>query len=666
MTSDENRSGIHQFFAEMRRRHVVRFAIWYCAAAFVVLQLAEIVFPAFGIGENGLRMLVIGVVLAFPPSIILAWVFDITAEGIKRTEELPPDKRPGSLLPRLALLGITFFVVGGLALWLAGAMGSEQGMFAEPSGSDAGPARTAAFDPTEPIRSLAVLPLDNLSADTAQNYFTAGMHDELISELSQVSGLRVVSRTSVMQYAGTTKSIPVIGRELGVDALIEGSVLKAGDAVRITVQLVRAANDSSIWSNSYDRKLEDVLQLQSDVAHQIVTKILGQLSPQDESALRHASAQHVAPDAQDAYLRGKYAYQRGTRRGYEEALRHFQDAIRADSTFAPAYAGLAGARFLLTMERPSRDTTQLALAQREAAHALALDSQSVEAREVLTFIRKGIQTIAEGGPTDLPATTPRTAVTSRTGPVATSPRVPSLSSNVRVFRVPGMNDSVVVDLGSFDTTMVGALTQLGQRIEEQVRQSTSGTGRRSPHTSLMSSAWQLMSTGQYEAAAGLLRNVVQESPDNPVAWDMLVRAQVASGSLEGVVGAVRAWSRSDAPGAPDEAAADSLAAITRTEGMRGYWRWSLARLEARDRLGRGVPRVELATAHAALGDNDEALKLLAEAFSRGERGLFTLQFDPAWDGLRNDSRFVELAREARNLRYSPALHGGRAGGDRRR
>lgn len=656
MTSEENRSRFRQFVAETRRRHVVRFAIWYGAAAFAVLQAAEIVFAAFGIGENVLRMLVIGVVLAFPPSILLAWIFDITAEGIKRTEELPPDKRPGSLLPRLALLTVTFFVVGGLALWLAGAMDSEAGMFAEPSSSETA-ARTAAFDPSEPIRSLAVLPLENLSADTAQNYFTAGMHDELISELSQVSGLRVVSRTSVMQYAGTTKSIPVIGRELGVDALIEGSVLKAGDAVRITVQLVRAANDSSVWSNSYDRKLEDVFQLQSDVAHQIVTKILGQLNPEDESALRHASTQRVAPGAQDAYLRGKYAYQKGTRRGYEEALRHFQEAIRADSTFAAAYAGLAGARFLLTLDRPTRDTAQLALARQEAAHALALDSQSVEAREVLSFIREGIQTIATNAPADVPALTPEA------GPAVTSRPAPSLPPSVRVFRVPGMSDSVVVDLGSFDTTMVGALTQLGQRIEEQVRRSTS-TNQRSARASLMSSAWQLMSTGQYETAAGLLQNAVDESPDNPVAWDMLVRARVASGSLDGVLGAVRSWSHSDMPGAPSPASADSLAAIASREGMRGYWRWTLARLEARDQTGRNVPRVELAAAHAAIGDKDEALNLLTEAFARGERGLFTLQFDPAWDGLRNDPRFVELAREARNLRYSAALHRDRPGSDR--
>ena len=270
---------------------------------------------------------------------------------------------------------------------------------------------------------------------------------------------------------------------------------------------------------------------------------------------------------------------------------------------------------------------------------------------MLAYIRKGLQTMAEGPADEPPVAPPSPKLTERTG--------------VRVFRVPGMNDSVVVNLSSFDTTMVGALTQLGQRIEEQVRQNTAGA-RHAGRNVLLSSAWQLMSTGQFDAAAGILRKVVEESPENPVAWDMLVRSQVASGDLDGVLDVAAAWSTSGAPDAPDASSVQGLQTMTRREGMRGYWRWRLQRLEARESAGEDVPRVELATAHAALGDDDQALKLLAEAFGRGERGLFTIQFDPAWDRLRNDSRFVEMAREARDLRYSPAMRGGRPGGGGRR
>lgn len=636
-THDEIPSKLQRFIAEMRRRHVVRFTIWYCAATFAVLQLAEIVFDAFGVGEVWLRILVIGVVLAFPPLVVLTWIFDVTSEGIKRTEDLPPDRRIGSLLPRLTLLGVTFLLVGGLALWLAGAMGSRE---LADTGGTAAVATSEGTGAEGAIRSLAVLPFDNFSADTTQNYFTEGMHEALISELSQVPGIRVVSRTSVMQYAGTTKPIPEIGKELGVDAIIEGSVQKAGDEVRISVQLVKAVKDSSIWSGRYDRKLEDVLSLQSDVAHQIVRAIQGEINPEDEAVLRHASRRRVAPSAQDDYLRGKYAYERGTPQGYRTALERFREAVRADSSFAPAYAGLAGSRFLLGMQGPTPDTAALREAQAEAEHAVALDSQSVEAREVLSFIRKGMQAMATGGDTGPPPPMPR----------------PTRTGAIRVLRVPGFRDSVVVDLQPFDTASVGALTQLGQGLADRIRRSVHAT-RRSATAIQLGTAWQLMSTGQFEPAVKILRQVVTTSPDSPVAWEALVRAEVSAGHTDGVVTAVEAWSKSGAPGAPAAATAAALRSAVAQHGMRGYWSWDLKRLEEREGSGRDVPRVYLAAAHAGLGENDQALTLLSQAFARGERGLLSLQFDPVWDGLRSDPRFMELAREARELRYAPAMRG---------
>jgi TolB-like protein/tetratricopeptide (TPR) repeat protein len=642
-TLNEGPSKLQRFIAEMRRRHVVRFTIWYGAAAFAVLQLAEIVFAAFGVGEVWLRIMVIGVVLAFPPLVVLTWIFDVTAEGIKRTEDPPSDRRVGALLPRLTLLGVTFILVGGLALWLGGAMGSKE------LGQTDSVAREAASSNAAgggAIRSLAVLPLDNLSADTTQNYFTEGMHEALISELGQIPGIRVVSRTSVMQYAGTTKPTPVIGKELGVDAIIEGSVQKAGDEVRISVQLVKAANDSSIWSHRYDRKLEDVLSLQSEVAHQIVRTLRGEINPEDDAALHDDSSRRVAPGAQDDYLRGKYAYERGTPQGYRTALGHFQDAVRADSTFAPAYAGLAGSHFLIGMEGSSPDTAALREAQQEAEHAVTLDSQSVEAREVLSYIRRGIQAMA--------AAKTRTAIPTPPTPAVTT------GGAKRVIRIPGVRDSVVVDVQPFDTAWVGALTQLGQGIANEVRRNTYG-GSSSGGLAWMPAAWQLMSTGQFNDAAEVLRQTVSTSPHNPLAWDMLVRAVVSAGQTDTIVSAIERWSRSGAPGAPDTLSASVLRAAVAKRGMKGYWAWALSRLEERERSGHDVTRVDLAAAYAGMGNNNQALALLSQAFERGERGLLSLQFDPVWDGLRADPRFIELAREARELRYAPATRGSRGG-----
>lgn len=639
-TFNESPSKLRRFVEEMRRRHVVRFSLWYGAAVFAVLQVLPTVFEAFGVGDAWLRMVVIGLVLAFPPAVVLAWMFDVTAKGIKRTEDLPAERRVGSLLPRLTLLGVTFLLVGGLALWLGGAVGSRElghgETAAKEAASSAGPSAAA-------IRSLAVLPLDNISPDTTQNYFTEGMHEALISELSKVPDIRVVSRTSVMRYAGTTKTIPEIGKELDVDAIIEGSVEKVGDEVRISVQLVKAANDSSIWSGSYDRKVGDVLSLQSDVARQIVRRIEGEINPADEAVFRSASMRRVEPGAQDDYLRGKYAYGRGTRQGYESALRHFEDATRTDSTFAQAFAGLASTRFLLGLQGRTPDTASLREAQAEAEHAVALDSQSVEAREVLSYIRKGMQAMAAAH-----GARARTA-----GPAAGA-----VPGKVRVLRVPGVGDSVVVDVQPFDTAWVGALTQLGQGIAEEIRRS-SYARQRSDRPVWASSAWQLMSTGQFEPAAAMLRQVVSDSLHDAMAWETLARAEVSAGDVNGVVRAVEGWSRSGGSGAPDSMSVAGLRAAVAKRRMKGYWAWELTRLQLRQKEGRNVPRVELAAAHAALGEKDQALDLLAQAFARGERGLLSLQFDPVWDGLRADPRFAELAQEARDLRYAPAMGGSR-------
>jgi len=328
MTSqNDSPSGLSGFFAEMRRRHVVRFAFGYAAAAFVLLQLAEIVFPAFGLREVWLRVMVIAVALAFPPAVVLAWVFDLTPQGLKRTEDLPASTdmptQQATLTARVALVMITFVIVGGVAVTLIDSGALVPGLTNGPqSGGDVA---LTVYDPSEPVTSLAVLLLDDFTEGGGQEYFTSGMQEELITQLSQISGLRVVSRTSVAQFAGTNTPVPLIGRQLGVDAVIEGSVLRSGDRVRITVQLIHASSDTHIWSERYDRDLTDILTLQTEVAYEIVRAIQGELTPEDETRLRLAADKTVDPEAQVAYLRGKDEYDRGTPEGYDAAMRLFQE-----------------------------------------------------------------------------------------------------------------------------------------------------------------------------------------------------------------------------------------------------------------------------------------------------------------------------------------------------
>ena len=220
------------------------------------------------------------------------------------------------------------------------------------------------------IRSLAVLPLDNFSRDPEQLYFADGITEELTTRLAQLGALRVTSRTSAMRFRGSKESLPAIARQLGVDAVIEGSVERAGDRVRITAQLVRASTDEHLWARSYERDMKDALALQNEVAGAIVAEIQGKLAPHAGSA----PARAVDPAVYQAYLRGRYSYERWNTQSMHTALADYAQALRLDPSYAPAYAGRALALMFLS---DTPDT--IALAREALDHALALEPDLSEA-----------------------------------------------------------------------------------------------------------------------------------------------------------------------------------------------------------------------------------------------------------------------------------------------
>ena len=245
-----------------------------------------------------------------------------------------------------------------------------------------------AFEPTTvpssaPIRSLAVLPLENLSGDPEQEYFADGMTEALIGDLAKIGSLRVISRTSVMQYKDVRKPLPEIAQELDVDGVIEGTVMRAEDRVRITVQLIHARSDTHLWNERYDRELSDVLALQSDVARAVAEQIRVELTPEDQARL--ASTRRVDPEAHEAYLRGLHILWRqfGEEGATPRAVAEFERSIELDPSYAPAHAGLSTARWFLRIFSlaPPRDMIPL---QKEAAlRALELDENLPEAHHAL-------------------------------------------------------------------------------------------------------------------------------------------------------------------------------------------------------------------------------------------------------------------------------------------
>jgi TolB-like protein/DNA-binding winged helix-turn-helix (wHTH) protein/Flp pilus assembly protein TadD len=239
--------------------------------------------------------------------------------------------------------------------------------------------------PTSAIHSLAVLPLESLSNDASQDYFADGMTDELISDLGQISALRVISRTSVMAYKHVRKPLPQIARELNVDAIVEGTVLRSGDQVRITVQLIDAAADKHLWSQSYEGEFKDTLALQNQVARAVADQIRINLNPQEQAALK--SAKVVNPEAYESYLKGRYFWNKRTPDSLRAALAYFNQAIDEDPTYAQAYSGLADTYALLGDWQYGVMTPKEALPRAKAAaiKALELDSTLSEAHNSLAF-----------------------------------------------------------------------------------------------------------------------------------------------------------------------------------------------------------------------------------------------------------------------------------------
>jgi len=243
--------------------------------------------------------------------------------------------------------------------------------------------------PPTGIRSLAVLPLDNLSGDPTQDYFADGMTDELITDLAQIRALRVISRTSVMGYKGVRKPLPEIARELNVDAVVEGSVMRSGDQVRITAQLIQAPADKHLWAQSYEGNLRDTLALQKEVARNIAEQIRIEVTPREQAALKSVKA--IDPEAYEAYLKGRYFWNKRTADGLKKAVDYFNQAIAKDPNYAAAYSGLADTYALLGDWQYAVMTPKEAMPRAKAAamKALELDDSLGEAHASLAFCLDG-------------------------------------------------------------------------------------------------------------------------------------------------------------------------------------------------------------------------------------------------------------------------------------
>jgi TolB-like protein/Tfp pilus assembly protein PilF len=364
------------FFAELKRRNVYKVAVAYVVVAWLLIQVATQTFPFFEIPNWIVRAVILLLCLGFPVALVLAWAFDLTPEGLKRTDsdEPKPARTGGQAWIYIAAVGALLSI----ALFFAGRYSApdKQSRSAE--------------------RSLAVLPFENLSDDKANAYFADGMQDEIITRLAKIGELKVISRSSTERYRSKAENVAEIARQLGVANLVEGSVQKVGDRVRINVQLIAAEKDEHLWVELYDRNLTDIFAVQSELATRIAESLRATLSGAERKAVAEKPTSNLA--AYDAYLRGIDLFSRPgfTVENQKKAAELFAEAVRLDPQFAQAWALLSGANASLYFGQYDTSPARKEAARSAAETATRLNPSSLETLLANAYYRYQVERDYEG------------------------------------------------------------------------------------------------------------------------------------------------------------------------------------------------------------------------------------------------------------------------------
>jgi len=454
-----------------------------------------------------------------------------------------------------------------------------------------------------PIRSLAVLPLESLSGDASQDYFADGMTDELITDLGQISALRVISRTSVMPYKGARKPLKQIARELNVDAVVEGTVLRYGNQVRITARLIEAPADKQLWDHDYQGDLQDTLALQNQVARAIAERIRVSLNPQEDAALRNKKV--VNPEAYVSYLKGRYFWNKRTANGLKAAVAYFNQALDEDPSYAQAYSGLADAYALLGDWQYAVMTPKEALPKAKAAavKALELNSALGEAHNSLAFCLDGFDWNFESAEKEF-----RRAIELNPG-YATAHHWYAWH-----LALVGRNPEAITEmkkaqnldpLSLIINADLAEILLIAHSYDESIEQSRK-TIEMDPnfglaHNQLAQAYLQKQNTNE---AIAELQEAIRLSGDCPTCTANLARAYAAAGKR-------------------DEAL--QLLSDLKNGSNHGYSR-----------------ATETAMVYAALGDKDQAMRWLEKGYE--ERFNPGVLLRPGFDPLRSDPRFQDLLR----------------------
>src|SRR5437773_8005195 len=570
-----------ELFGEAKRRNVYKVAAAYAVVGWLLIQVATQVFPFLEIPNWAIRLVILLTTLGFPVAVVIAWAFELTPEGVKRTEDADAARehsRGGvwiAVVVIAAALSLGLFLLG---RYTAGNAAAQQNEIAPTSHAE---------------KSIAVLPLLNESGDPKDEYFSDGLSEELIAALAQISGLKVIGRSSSFRFKDRTEEPKTIGKKLGVSSLLEGTVRKQGDRVRIVAELINAADGIEVWTRTFDRQLKDIFAVQQEIARAVAESLRVTLLGSEEKSTQMATN---SVEAHNAYLQGHFYSVRRNAEDYRKAIDYFDQAILFDTNYALAYAERSEV-WTVMGDLTGQRSTAFSKARSDAEKAVAIAPSLAEAHAALGWVRAFVEwKFAEG-----------------------------LSELQRAKELSPANPTA-------NDLLARVIVYTG-RMEEAERQA-----RQAVELDPLSAAAQftlgrvLFYSGKLDEAyaAGRKLAELQPSASSSHRWQVLVAVQRGDGET-----ALR-----EAQLEPDDTIRPfELALAQYIRGDRKAADAALAELIANSRDGLAY---QVAQVYAVRGEVDKAFEWLQIAFDHHDGGMPSLLVDPLLRGLRDDPRYKNL------------------------
>jgi TolB-like protein len=580
------------FFAELKRRNVYKVAVAYAVVAWLLMQVASQIFPFFEVPNWVVRLVVLLLVIGFPIALIIAWAFEVTSEGIKRTEAADAAglRSRGGAWIYVVLIGAALSV----GLFFVGRYTAGHAT-ARPASEELRPGKQSEVATAASDKSIAVLPLINESGDPKDEYFSDGLSEELIAALSQIKELKVIGRSSSFRFRGTKEEPKTIGEKLGVSTLLEGTVRKQGDRVRIVAELINAADGIQLWSRTFERELKDIFAVQAEIANAVATSLELTLRGAKDTVVTNASTASV--EAHNAYLQGHFYFVRRNLDDYRKAVGFFDQAIRIDPDYALAYAERSEAWTFIGDLALGEKKDAWAAAKHDAEKAVEVGPNLAEAHAALGWVRFFSEWKFSEGLAEL----------RRANELApANPTANDLLARVLVY--------------------VGQI----QEAEKLARQAV----ELDPLTVVARGnlARILLAEGKLDEADAQARKAAELQPTGAGShrWQVLVAIQRGDSET-----ALR-----EAQLEPNEAYRRfELALAHYARGDRPAADAALSEMIGRDR---NLLAYQIAEVYAWRGETDKAFEWLQISFDNHDTGTLSLPIDPLMRGLHDDPRYKNL------------------------